>query len=356
MGKSEIQEPEISLKDVIATLKKWMQYLLSKWLIILMIGIIGGGIGFVYAFTQEPEYTATLTYALEDEKGGGGGMSGALGLASSLGFDLGSNAGGAFGSANLMELMHSRSLIEKTLLSKVVVNGKIITLAEYFIVIKKMKYDWQNSFKNVLLKDNKRDKFTREQDSVLGVISSIIQKDHLTIVQKDKKIMIGTIEVKSKEELFSKYFCESLIKEVTAFYVDTKSKRAKMNVDILERQADSIRAELNSAITGVAAANDNTFNLNPSLNVRRAPSARRQVDVQANTAILTQLVANLEMAKVSLRKETPLVQVIDYPILPLRKEKISTLKTMIFGGIIAGLLMLSFLVCQKLYKDSLSEY
>jgi hypothetical protein len=35
--------------------------------------------------------------------------------------------------------------------------------------------------------------------------------------------------------------------------------------------------------TGVAVANDNTFGLN--LNVKPAPSARRQVDVQANTAI-----------------------------------------------------------------------
>jgi hypothetical protein len=45
---------------------------------------------------------------------------------------------------------------------------------------------------------------------------------------------------------------------------------------ILERQTDSIRRELNGAITGVAVANDNTFNLNPALNVRRAPSARKQ--------------------------------------------------------------------------------
>ena len=57
---------------------------------------------------------------------------------------------------------------------------------------------------------------------------------------------------------------------------------------ILQKQTDSIRGELNRAITGVAVANDNTFSLNPALNVRRTPSARRQVDVQANTAILTE--------------------------------------------------------------------
>jgi hypothetical protein len=54
------------------------------------------------------------------------------------------------------------------------------------------------------------------------------------------------------------------------FYIDTKSKKSRENMLILERQTDSIRRELNGAITGVAVANDNTFNLNPALNVRRA--------------------------------------------------------------------------------------
>jgi hypothetical protein len=89
---------------------------------------------------------------------------------------------------------------------------------------------------------------------------------------------------------------------VSDFYIDTKSKKSRENMLILERQTDSIRRELNGAITGVAVANDNTFNLNPALNVRRAPA--RKVDVQANTAILTELVKQSELAKVTLRKET----------------------------------------------------
>jgi hypothetical protein len=42
-----------------------------------------------------------------------------------------------------------------------------------------------------------------------------------------------------------------------------------MNLEILQHQTDSIRSVLNEAITGVAVATDNTFNLNPALNVRR---------------------------------------------------------------------------------------
>ena len=122
-------------------------------------------------------------------------------------------------------------------------------------------------------------------------------------------------------------------------------------MDILQKQTDSIRGELNGAITGVASAMDAVFNLNTALSTRAAPSKRRQVDVQANTAILTQLVAQLELGKVTLRKETPLIQVIDQPILPLEKEKVGRLKSLILGGFLAGFLTVLYIVFGRLYKN-----
>ncbi len=119
-------------------------------------------------------------------------------------------------------------------------------------------------------------------------------------------------------------------------------------MEILERQTDSIRAELNNSISGLATANDNTFNLNPALNIRRVPSVRKQVDVQANTAILTELVKQSELAKVTLRRDTPLIQVLDRPILPLKKDKVGKLKGIVMGGFIAGFLILFLLTIKKL--------
>jgi uncharacterized protein involved in exopolysaccharide biosynthesis len=91
--------------------------------------------------------------------------------------------------------------------------------------------------------------------------------------------------------------------------------------------------------------------LNPALNVNRAPSAKRQVDVQANTAILTELVKQTELAKVTLRKETPLIQVIDRPILPLPEDKFGIVKGIIFGGVLAGLLIAFFLVFKRIIQQ-----
>ena len=343
---------EISLKELIQKAKEWFNYLLSQWKIILLAGIIGAALGLAYSFSKKPIYTATLSFALEDEKSGG--LGGALGLASSFGIDLGGGGGSIFTGSNLTELFKSRAMVEQTLLSPVVVDGKTISLAEMYIQNQEWRKKWNEKPKLAsiqFLPDTKRKYFTRVHDSILGVMYQDLSKTGLSVGQKDKKIAIITIDVNSTNELFSKYFTEALVKEVSDFYVTTKSKKARMNMDILERQTDSIRSELNGAITGVAVANDNTFMLNPALNVRRAPSARRQVDVQANTAILTELVKQTELAKVTLRKETPLIQVIDKPILPLKKEKFGKAKGIVMGGFLAGFLLVIFLIIRRVLKQ-----
>jgi hypothetical protein len=347
------ENDEISLKELIEKGNEWYAYLLSKWKVILLAGIIGAATGLTYSFIKKPVYTASLSFALEDEKSGGG-LGSALGLASSFGIDLGGGGGSVFTGSNLTELFKSRSMVEQTLLSPVVVEGKTVSLAEMYIQNKEWREGWNDNpkYKNIqFLPNADRESFTRVYDSILGLIYIDLSKNGLTVGQKDKKIAITNIDVASTNELFSKYFTEALVKEVSDFYVETRSKKARENMDILERQTDSIRKELNAAITGVAVANDNTFSLNPALNARRAPSARRQVDVQANTAILTELVKQTELAKVTLRKETPLIQIIDRPILPLKKEKVGKAKGIVVGGFLAGLLVIFGLIVRRVFKE-----
>jgi Chain length determinant protein len=354
--KSQLQNDEISLKELIEKGKDWYTFLLSKWKIIVFAGLIGASLGLAYSFIKKPIYTATLSFALEDEGGSGGGGIGSL--ASSFGFDLGGSGGGAFSGSNLTELFKSRNMVEKTLLSPVTFEGKQLSLAEMYIQNNEWREKWEKKPKLKNLKffpNTNRKKFTREQDSILGVIYESLSKKGLTVAQKDKKIDITTIEVASTNELFSKYFTEALASQVSDFYVTTKSKKARLNMMILQRQTDSIRGQLNGAITGVAVANDNTFGLNPAMNVRRAPSARRQVDVQANTAILTELVKQNEMAKVALRKETPLIQIIDRPILPLKKEKIGKLKGLVLGGFLFGFLGILSLIITRIFRLIFNE-
>ena len=348
----QVENDEISLKELIQKIQEWVAFLKTQWKLIMGIAAIGSIIGFVYASFQKPSYQAITTFVLEEDKGGGG-LGGAMGLASSFGFDLVGGGGGLFSSSNIIELMKSRLVVEKTLLNTVQIGGKEMSLADYYIQVNALKEGWAKNpaLANISFPAHPdRTKFSLEQDSILQTISADLTKNNLTIVQKDKKVSIISLTVKSENELFSKLFCEQLLKETSDFYIETKSKKARLNVDILQHQADSIRAELNSAITGVAVATDNVYNLNPAFNVKSSPSKRKQVDVQANTAILTQLVAQLELSKVNLRKETPLVQLIDRPILPLPKEKLGRIRSFVLGGFLAGFLSILYVIFGQLYK------
>lgn len=346
---------EVSIKEVVVMADKLKQYLVSKWLIIVIAGITGAAIGLIYGFTTAPIYKAEYSFATEDGKEGGG-LSAYAGIASQFGLDLGGAGNGVFSGDNLPELMKSRFIIEKVLLDTITINNKKETLADLYIDFNKLRKKWNGTaLQNIhFLPNAPREKFSLQQDSILGVLYNRLIEKNISVDKKDKKLTITTVTVNSEHELFSKAFAEILVKDVSEFYIQTQTKKAKENVQVLQHQVDSVRRELNSAITGVASSIDVNPNPNPALQVLKVPSQHRQVDVQANIAILTELEKNLEISKISLRKETPLIQAIDKPILPLEKEKSSKILLAITGCIVLVLFTIIFLTLRLLYKNILS--
>jgi uncharacterized protein involved in exopolysaccharide biosynthesis len=358
---SELYENnEMSLREFILDIRDWANLLKSKRKKIFFIGIIGALIGLMVSFFNPPTYNAVLTFALEDDKGSnsGSGISSALGLANSFGIDLGgAGGGGAFAASNLTELMRSRLIVEKVLLNPVKHEGKNIFLLNYYIEKSGLKNKWNKiqKLKNITFQASQdRRTFSRTQDSLLSVVyNNLIESKNLTIMQKDKKITILSIVVNSGDELFSKLFCENIAKETSEFYILSKSKKARINVDVLQKQVDSVRNELSGAITGVATEVDNIYNLNPALNKKGAESKKKQVDVQANTAILTNLTIQLELAKINLRKETPLIQLIDKPILPLQKNKFPITLFILIGFILNIILSSGYFIILTKIKNAM---
>jgi uncharacterized protein involved in exopolysaccharide biosynthesis len=342
---NSLDRDEISLKELFLKLKEWWIYLLSHWKLIIGMAFLGASLGLAYALLSKPIYKAEFSFVLEDEKSSG--LGGALGLASQFGLDIGgSGGGGVFAGDNLLELMKSRSMVQKALLSPIKIDGKDQSIADYYIFMNDLHKDWNGKadLESLNYPINADEiKFNRVQDSVLMEIHQDIIKNLLSVAKIDKKLSILKVTVNSENEIFSKAFTEALVSVVSNFYVETKTKKSTANVAILQHQTDSVRNQLNRAISGVAQSNDAIPNLNAARQVLRSSVQQRQIDVQANTAILTELVKNLELSKLSLRKETPLIQVIDRPIFPLAVEKFGKAKGILMGGFLAGLLVLIFL-------------
>lgn len=353
-----IDDNEISFSDILLRIKTFFIIIKKKWHLIIITGFISATILLVTFWNEKPTYTAELSFAMEEEKAGSGGLGGALGLASSLGIDIGGGAGGAFATTNLTELMKSRLMIEKALLKSVQIGNQKTSLAQYYLDLNGIQKKWSTSFKNKnisFLPDDDVTNFSFEKDSIFKILyKDLISKEKLNIIQKDKKITITSVIVKNKDELFAKKFCENLASEVSNFYIQTKSKKAKINLEVLQKQVDSVKSELNSSLRNLANEIDYVYNLNPALNSKGVASKKRQIDVQTNSEILKNLIVQLELAKINLRKETPLIQIIDKPKLPLEHEEFGKLNAILFGFFIGVLFAISFYVIKTISSKQIN--
>ena len=351
-----MQEPinntdEISLQELIQKAQAWFAYFRSQWKIIFFAGLIGGLLGLGYAVIQKRVYTADLTFAFyeKDNKGSLGNIVSQFGLSGLPG----SNDGGVFSGYNMLELLKSRFLVEKTLLSPIEIKGKKELLVNRYIKFNKLDQKWAKDsvLKGVTFSDNNRAVFTEQQNYCLRVVSKKVLKENLLVKKIEKKVDIITINVQSKDQLFAKFFAENLAKTVTDFYIETKTSKSRKDCYILQGRVDSVTGELNAAMSGRAKELDQNFGI-----IRQqaaVPRLRNELKVQMLTALYAELVKNLEFSKLSLMREAPLIQIIDQPILPLEFYSTSKLKTMAIGVMIFVFLSLLCLGGIKVWREIL---
>lgn len=349
------ESDEISLKELILKIQEWWRYLLSKWIIILSFGLLGGALGFLYANSKEPIYIATTTFVLE-EGGNKGGLGSIASLASIAGLGINSG-GGIFQGDNILELYKSRKMIEKTLFTEIAYNNKNELLLDRYIDFNQIKDSWDESISTrgiKFLKSDLNNHTNRVKDSLLSIIIGDITKNYLKVSKPDPTLSIIKAEVKAKDEFFAKTFNEQIVKNVNDFYIQTKTKKSLDDVVVLQRKRDSVMRVMNGAIYTASSTLDATPNLNPTRQTQRVvPVQRSQFTVKTSEAVLSELIKNLEMSKLSASREAPLIEVVDGPIYPLNVEKLGKLKGLIIGGFLFGFLTVLFLIVRKLFKNIL---
>jgi hypothetical protein len=344
-------DDEISLKELILKIKEILGYLLSKWKIIVPLGLLGGGLGIVYSIIQEPVYTAKLSFSVIEKERGAGGLAS---LAGQFGLSVGGGGENIFSGENILELMKSRNLTEKTLLKEIAIDGKTCRLIEYYISLNPPDKD-EDKQREVIgfpLGQNRAD-FTRAQDSLLNVLNFGITRANLSVSRINKNVSIIVVEFKNKNELFAKLFTEILVQEVSDFYVQTKTKTTRSNLQSMEARADSLKIAYERALIARAVMADQ--NVNPARQIMAVEQQKYQTQIQLMGTAYAELVKNVEILKLDLVRETPLVQIIDRPILPLESGKLGKRKGLILGGFLAGFMVVCYFMAGYFYRGIMSE-
>ncbi|MGY6744971.1 MAG: exopolysaccharide biosynthesis protein [Cecembia sp.] len=343
-----IIDDKITLKELVQRLMYWVKFFIGKWKLLLMGALLGVVLGALASFIKKPVFHAETTFVLEEnDMAGLGQMSG---LASLVGVNLGSlgSSSGLFQGDNIMELYRSDNMLAKTLLSSFD-DSKL--LIDRFIQFNKLDKKWKRKVDLTEMDFSMpREQFSVKQDSVVKEVSKLIREKHLSVRKPDRKLTIIQVNISSKDEPFAKVFNETLVENVNSFYFETKTKKTFENVSILQSQADSVRAILDESILAYASSTDRVPNPNPILQTATVEARKRQVDVQASTAVYSEIVKNLEIAKVNHRNNSPLIQIIDSPRFPLRRSELRLVKGMFLGALICGLMTFIWLYLRQLYQ------
>jgi hypothetical protein len=343
---------EINIKELIQKIRVLWNFLLSKWLKILVFGVMGSSIGLGYAFWKPVEYTSKLSFVVEDAKSSVGGLAS---LAGQFGFDLGgASGGGIFSGDNVLLFLKSEGLIRETLFTPYDKMGKI-TLADRYAEVRKWKEDWLNDEKigHVNFSQYSSRTMPRKEDSLLQEIVSDIINSDLSVLKPDKKASFIEVKVTTRDELFSKYFSERLVKIATDQYLDSKIKTKALNVAKLQSKADSLAALLNNKTYLAASSQQSLVDANPALRTVPIASEISSREKAMAATIFAEVVKNLEVSKTILSQETPVIQIVDQSTFPLPREKVSKIKSLILGGILACFILIFYLLAQKWLRTQL---
>ena len=329
----------IAFTEILASANNFVKFIQSKVKLLALLIILGSILGLMYYFITSNKYQATATFIVEEKSS----SSGLAGMAGQLGFDISSLTGGnagLFDGDNILEIIKSRNIIESVLLSKLDINDSLQknTLADLYYETSGLKNKLSGksddlaklNFSN--LKNGAAHSII--QDSVLYLMIEKINKENLNVQRTNKKGSIISINTVSSSPQFSKLFSERLLNETSELYIKIKVGNLSSNINRLQNKADSLQALLNR--TSYQSAALNTFDANEAYKSSSVPEEMSQRDKLVLNTLYAEVVKNVEVLRISLINQKPIIQILDLPKFPLVNQKKSFLFIELIG-ILAGL-------------------
>ena len=304
-------------------LKRMFQRLWKgKWLI-LVSAVVGSSLGFVGPLVSPSKYSAQLMLAVEE-----GETSGWQNLLAQFGLDVGGlNPGGIFEGESLVQLFETRYMVERTLLDPTVIQGDTVLLANYLYPYTEWGKD--SAFSNVRFSED-RSSFTPLQDSLLKELQEYVSKEILDVYKPDKKLSLIYVKSVHENKYFAQALTEAVVKNTTGYFIESITSKARVNLEVLQAQKDSAEVQLQSAIRRNARAQD--YSLNSIYQSSQVEKYASLVDLEIANALFVEISKNLTLAEIGLRKQTPLIQIVERPTFPLDKTGLEWWEWMLVGA------------------------
>lgn len=325
----------MEFKEVTKFIGDFMNFCLKyKYIFILSI-LLGGVLGFCYAYFNKTKYEAKLSFIINESKVSN--QNSLANLTSQL--NIGSS------SLNLTEdkilfLITTKRILGQSLLTDLDSNN--YTVAEKLIELLDLKNEYKKdldiiSFKKFSTK--KIEKLSYAENKIIDIlISHILKSKDFSFEPVKKKttsfvaqsssgiILLG---FKSEDEMLSKVLVESIYNNLSDFYINIITQNLEANYNLVSKREDSLKRVMSGFEIQTADAFDN------AIGVYRFKGKIQQNRLKRENEILismySEVVKNREIAKFNLEQEKPVLQIIDSPTFPLEQHFKSTLVFSIVG-------------------------
>jgi uncharacterized protein involved in exopolysaccharide biosynthesis len=319
------QQAEISLKDIFAELRLWRQLVWRKSWIILPIALAFGALGYYYAKSKKPVYTAELKFILKSDNSANSALSG---LSSLLGS---STSASATSLERIIELVGAEKVVIDVLFTKNKIGQKedfiINQIYQQFQFQKTWKKDSVlKNFKPFSLKKPIEEMSIVERKALKRMIAYLLGKEKTKgIISKsfDKKSGVISLTTTSYSENLSIAITEQIYQTFVRFYINEASVSSNQNVDMLRRKVDSIRNELYAVQRSAAVQSDQALGV--LLQQDRVNNKTLAVKEQMLTVMYAEAQKNFQVYQTSQSMNKPIFSIIEEPFSPIEAKKTSKL-------------------------------
>ncbi len=330
-----------------------------RWWIIGISGLLG--LYFAYNAHRSPTYyQAKAIFHPENETSSG------FNIDNPVSFFLGSPSA-SIESSTMTGILNSRRI------SEMVVKDTVVLVRDtFFVVNPDIHYGILNGdtisldTSRVLLADAVNDLF-KPGFSVLGYLIRLVSKPPEIPTKQQRIYAAGKtlrkqlnaivndegfidMELSIPNTRMAKVLSDKYIRALRDYYIGQRTAKAERNLSFFTFRVDSVKQELESVNRQIALFFDQS---------RYRVMAREEVlprELEAQQEYLKELYINLtlsrEQAASQLLEDTPILQVLDYPMPPFIKEDDSRVFGLLLGGLL-GFLLTGFWFCRKqLRKDT----
>jgi len=357
------QDTEISLKEALLATKEYLSEIKRCIPIILLITLPILALQ-IYKTVKAPKiYKAPLSFMLNEDSPSASGISSLLG---SIGLPIG--GGGDENLDKILELSRSRKISAATIFTKVNIGGKEDYLANHLIEMLENEKQWNK--KGLFGDDDTYDidnlRFTHDSLPVFSLVENNGLKhlqnhlrgnsdeniDALIYSGYDEQTNIMKIEAVTYNGEVSVHLAKVLFDQLSDYYIIQSIEKQQLTYKLIKAKSDSIYQELQAKSYSLANFKDE--NQGMFARTDKLTESKLMLEIQKLGAMYTEATKNLELSDFALKSETPFIQLIDEPILPIKPVENSMVSAVLTGLFVGAFLGILFVVTRKMFRDVLN--